>query len=461
MGKAHYMGKDLTEVRSPHRPLVPDTVGPGQGEPTFLRAIANKAKSRKQHRFRDLYRCLNAELLRHCWGDLNKSAASGVDEVTASEYAEELDTRIEALAQRLKTKQYRAKLVRRVYIPKDNGKERPLGIPALEDKLVQLAASKLLTAIYEADFLDSSYGYRRGRGALDAVKDLTFDLQYGVYGHVVEADIKGLFDHLDHDWLLRMLKERIDDRALLGLIRKWLKAGVLERDGSIVHPATGTPQGGIVSPVLANVYLHYALDLWFERKVKTGCRGEAVICRYADDWVCAFRYRDDAERFYRVLPKRLAKFGLQVAPEKTRCLRFSRFHPSMKRRFTFLGFEFYWLEDRQGIPRVKRRTARTTLQGACRRIKAWIKDSRHLPGREFFGGLNRRLRGHYNYFGVRGNSASLYRFYDWAVQCAFKWLNRRGGKRRSFTWMLFNQVLARVGIAKPRITEASRRRVFA
>jgi retron-type reverse transcriptase len=248
MGKAYHTGKDLTEVRSPHRQLAPDKVGSGQHEPTFLRAIAIKAKSHKQHRFRDLYRCLDAELLRHCWRDLNKDAASGVDGVTASEYAKELDTRIEALAERVKTKRYRAKVVRRVYIPKDNGKERPLGVPVLEDKLVQLAVSKLLTAIYEGDFLDSSYGYRPGRGALDAVKDLTFDLQYGVYGYVVEADIQGFFDHMDHDWLLKMLKERIDDRALLGLIRKWLKAGVLETDGSIVRSATGTPQGGIVTP---------------------------------------------------------------------------------------------------------------------------------------------------------------------------------------------------------------------
>jgi RNA-directed DNA polymerase len=461
MGKAHYMGKDLTEVRSSHRQLVPDSVGPEHHEPTFLRAIAIKAKTQKQHRFRDLYRYLDADLLRHCWRDLNKRAASGVDGMTASEYAEELDTRIEALAERLKTKRYRTRLVRRVYIPKENGKERPLGIPALEDKLVQLAAGKLLTAIYEADFLASSYGYRPGRGAADAVKDLTFDLQYGTYGYVVEADIKGLFDHVDHDGLLLMLKERIDDGAFLGLIRKWLKAGVLERDGTVVHPDTGTPQGGIVSPVLANVYLHYALDLWFERRVKPHCRGEALVSRYADDFVCAFRYRDDAERFYRVLPKRLEKFSLEVAPDKTRCLRFSRFHPSMKRRFTFLGFEFYWTLDRQGTPRVKRRTAPKKLQGACRRIKAWIRDHRHLPGREFFAGLNRRLRGHYNYYGVRGNSSALYRFYHWAITCTFKWLNRRGGKRRSFTWALFNEVLERVSIARPRITEVARRRVFA
>ena len=440
---------------------MPDTVGSDTHKPTSLRGIANKARVDKHHRFRDLYRCLDAELLLTCWHDLNKDAASGVDNVTAEAYAENLHANIEALAQRLKAKRYRAKLVRRCYIPKENGKERPLGIPALEDKLVQLACAKLFTAIYEQDFLECSSGYRPGRGALDAVRDLTFDLQYGRYGYVVEVDVKGFFDHLDHSWLLDMLRVRIDDRAFLKLIQKWLKAGVLETDGHVIHPETGTPQGGTVSPVLANAYVHYALDLWFTKVVKAHCRGEALLCRYADDWVCAFRYQDDAEKFYRVLPKRLEKFNLQVAPEKTRLLRFSRFHPSMKRRFTFLGFEFFWMPDRQGVPRVKRRTARKKLQAACRRLKEWIKQHRHLPGRDFFRRLNARLRGHYNYYGVRGNTRSLYRFFNWAIDCAFKWLNRRGGKRKSFTWEQFTQVLDRVRIARPRITEVRRRRVYA
>lgn len=456
-----YRGKDLTEVRSPHRELVPDDVGPGKGEPTFLRGIAEKARAKKRHRFQNLYRHLDAEILLRCWHDLNKDAASGVDGVTAEAYAKDLPANIEGLVQRLKAKRYRAKLVRRVYIPKENGKERPIGIPALEDKLVQCACAKLLGAIYEQDFLACSYGYRPGRSAQDAVRELTFDLQYGKYGYVVEADVKGFFDHMTHDWIVRMLEERIDDRAFLRLIRKWLKAGVLETDGRVVHPDTGSPQGGIVSPVLANMYLHYVLDLWFERVVKAHCRGEALLSRYADDFVCAFRYREDAERFYRTLPRRLEKFGLEVAEEKTRVLRFSRFHPSMKRRFTFLGFEFYWKPDRQGIPRVTRRTARTKLQAACRRIKDWIREHRHLPGRAFFTGLARRLRGHYQYYGVRGNRESLWRYYGWAIACAFKWLNRRGGKRRSFTWRQFPEILARMAVPRPQITEVRKRRVFA
>ena len=266
---------------------------------------------------------------------------------------------------------------------------------------------------------------------------------------------------MDHTWLVDMLRVRIDDRAFLKLIRKWLKAGVLETDGQVIHPETGTPQGGTVSPVLAHVYLHYALDLWCDKVVKVHCRGEALLCRYADDWVCAFRSQDDAERFSRVLPQRLKKCNLQVASEKTHLRRLSRFHPSMKRRFTFLGFEFAWLPDRHGAPRVMRRTARTKLQAACQRLTAWIKHHRHLLERQCFQRLHARLRGHYHYYGVRGNSRSLTRFFRWAMDYTYKWLNRRGGKQSSYTWEQFTRLLDRVKIVRPCITEVKRRRVFA
>ena len=453
-------GKDLTEVRSPQRQLAPDKVGLEQSEPTFLWGIANKAKTNKQHRFRDLYRCLNEELIYHAWATLNKRAASGVDRVTAEAYAQDLHANIQHLVDRLKTKRYRAKLVRRVYIPKENGKQRPLGIPALEDRLVQSAVTKVLTAIYEQDFLDCSYGYRAGRGAHDAVSELTRELQFGPYHMVVEADIRGFFDHMDHDWLLEMLEQRIDDRAFLGLIRKWLKAGILETDGKVINPETGTPQGGIVSPVLANVYLHYALDLWFDRMVKKTCRGKATLTRYADDWVCAFQHEDDAERFYQVLPKRLKKFGLEVAEEKTNKLPFSRRYLKEGQRFIFVGFEFYWENDRKGQPRVKRRTAPKKLQGARHRIKAWIKKERHLSKRDFVRGLNRRLTGHYNYFGIIGNGHAINHFYLWAMECTFKWLNRRGGKRKSFSQETFWRAVDRGLFRKPRIMEGVSRRVF-
>lgn len=438
---------------------MPDTVGLEQHEPTSLRGIAKRAQACKEHRFQDLYRSLDANLLLSCWDGLNKKAASGVDQVTAAAYEQDLIANIQDLAERLKAKRYRAKLVRRCYIPKDNGGKRPLGIPALEDKLVQLACAKLLNAIYEQDFLPVSYGYRPGRGAKDAVKDLGFNLQYGRFGHVVEADIKGFFDNLDHDWLLEMLRLRIDDKAFLNLIRKWLKAGILDIDGQVLHLGAGTPQGGIVSPVLANVYLHYALDLWFERAVKPRCNGQALIIRYADDYVCAFQYQADAERFYRVMPQRLEKFGLRVAPEKTRILRFSRFHPGLRRRFAFLGFELYWARDRRGELRVMKRTARKKLQQAKRRMKEWIRANRHLPGRQFIKELNRRLVGHYNYFGLRSNEKSLNSFYGWTLQCAFKWLNRRGGKRSSFNWAQFKAALKRLCVALPRITEKRRAHV--
>jgi group II intron reverse transcriptase/maturase len=453
------MGKDLTEVRSPQRQLAPDRVGLEQGEPTFLRGIANKAKTKKRHRFRDLYRCLNGELIYYAWESLNKGAASGVDNVTAEAYAEDLHANIQRLVERLKAKRYRAKLVRRVYIPKENGKQRPLGIPALEDRLIQSAAAKVLTAIYEQDFLDCSYGYRAGRSAHDVVSELTRELQFGPYHTVVEADIKGFFDHMDHDWLLEMLEQRIDDRAFLGLIRKWLKAGILETDGKVINPETGTPQGGIVSPVLANVYLHYALDLWFDRVVKKSCRGKATLMRYADDWVCAFQHEDDAERFYRKLPKRLEKFGLEMAEEKTNKLPFSRRHLGKGKRFIFVGFEFYWDKDRKGQPRLKRRTAPKKLQGASRRIKAWIKKERHLSKRDFVRGLNRRLTGHYNYYGIIGNGHAINRFYLWAMECTFKWLNRRGGKRKSFSQDTFWRAVDRGLFRKPRIMVGTPRRV--
>src|SRR3990170_281015 len=291
---------------------------------TYLQAIANKAKSQSKYRFRNLYGMLNEDMLHDCWRYIRKDAAFGVDRVSAQEYEQNLGDNIQQLVERLKEKRYRAKLVRRQYIPKGNGKLRPLGIPATEDKLLQLAVKRELEAIYEQDFLRCSYGYRPNVGALDAVDKLTVKLQFGRYNFVVEADIKGFFDNIDHDRLIALLSLRIADRQLLRLIKKWLKAGVLDTDGTVIHPATGTPQGGIISPMLANVYLHYALDQWFQEVVKAHCSGEACLIRYADDYVCAFQYEGDAQRFYRALQFRLEKFGLQLAADKTRVIPFSR-----------------------------------------------------------------------------------------------------------------------------------------
>jgi len=434
---------------------MPDNAGLETHKPTSLEGIALTASLNGKHRFRNLYGELTPDLLLTAWMSINKDAASGVDKITAKDYQEHLLDNIQNLGQRLKEKHYKAKLVRRTYIPKENGTERPLGIPALEDKIVQRAVTMVLNAIYEQEFLDVSYGYRAGKSANEAVGDLTFQLQYGKFGYVVEADIQGFFDNLDHEWLLNMLALRIDDKAFLNLIRKWLKAGIVEPDGMVKHPETGTPQGGIVSPVLANVYLHYALDLWFERVVKPHCTGEAIMCRYADDWVCAFRYKQDAERFFAVLPKRLQKFGLKVEPSKTQILRFSRFHPGMEQRFSFLGFEFFWFLDRKGTPRVMRRTARKKFRAALKRMKVWIRLNRHKPKWWFFKMLNAKLRGHYQYYGVRGNSRSLWEFYDEVMKMVFKWLNRRS-HRKSYHWEAFKRLLSHIGLAKPRITESKR-----
>jgi group II intron reverse transcriptase/maturase len=442
------MGKDLTEVRSPQSNLVPDAEDWERHELSSLRGIAYKAKTKPDYRFRDLSRCLDEALLGHCFRGLNKQAASGVDRVTYGSYKENHVANIEELIERLKRGGYRAKLVKRKHIPKRAGKTRPLGIPVLEDKLLQTAVSEILSAIYEQDFHPFSYGYRPRRGARQAADDLVVRMQFGRFGHVVEADIKGFFNHLDHEKLLEMLAQRIDDRRFLRLINKWLKAGILEEDKSLRYPEEGTPQGGSVSPILANIYLHNVLDEWFEKVVKRHCEGEAIICRYADDFVCAFQYARDAERFYNALPKRLEKFNLQVAEDKTRILRFSRFHPGLENRFCFLSFEFYWDSDTKGKPRLFRRTGRKRLQEARRNIMEYIKENRHMKTSLLLASLSRKLRGHFNYFGVVGNLAGLYAILGHTKKQLHKWLNRRSG-RKSFTWERLKRYLTFNPLPRP------------
>jgi RNA-directed DNA polymerase len=423
----------LTEVRSLQSTLIPDAEDWEHYEQSFLRGIAYKAKKQPNYRFRDLSCCVDQTLLSYCFRKLNKKAASGVDRVTYIGYRENFTANITDLIERLKRGGYRAKLVKRKHIPKGPGKTRPLGIPVLEDKLVQTAVSQILSAIYEQDFHRFSYGYRPRRNARQAADDLVVRMQFGRFGYVVEADIKGYFNHIDHDRLLSILAQRIDDKRFLGLINKWLKAGILEEDNSVSYPEEGTPQGGSVSAMLANIYLHHAMDEWFEKVVKPHCQGDAIICRYADDFVCAFQYARDAERFYKALPKRLEKFNLQVAEDKTHILRFSRFEPGLKNRFSFLSFEFYWDSDKQGKPRLFRRTGRERLQTAKRNIKEYIKENRHMKTSLLLESLVSKLRGHYNYFGVIGNLAGLYAVNQHVMELLYKWLNRRSG-RRSFTW---------------------------
>lgn len=410
---------------------------------TSLLAIANKAKSDKRYRFRNLYRELNEELLLDSWRLLRKDAALGVDRVSAAEYEANLEANIKQLVERLKRKRYRARLVRRHYIPKGKGGMRPLGIPATEDKLLQLAVKRLLEAIYEQDFLSCSYGYRPLVGARRAVDELRVKLQFGGYHHLVEADIKGFFDNLSHQWLMRMLAERIDDEPFLRLIKKWLKAGVLDTDGKVLRPESGTPQGGIISPVLANVYLHYALDLWFEKVFQRSCKGGAFLHRYADDFVCGFGRAAEAQRFYNELEERLRKFGLELASDKTRVMPFSRYRVS-------LGCES------QGQAWLKRRTARKRLRNSLKRVTEWCRQNRHRRISEQVQLLNAKLRGYNNYYGVNGNRASLDEFFYHVRRIHQRWLNQRS-QRHSYTWAAYTELMRLLALEQPRIVPGAKR----
>jgi len=405
-----------------------------------------------------VYRLLNEVNLRECFSGLRKSAAPGVDQVTFAEYERNLDANLADLVDRLKRKRYRARLVRRKYIPKGDGKWRPLGIPVLEDKLVQLAAARILTAIYEQDFLPVSRGYRPGSDARETSRVLAGRLAIGRYAWVVDADIRGFFEHVQFGWMVRMLEQRIDDRAFVRLIGKWLRAGVLEEDGKILHPAAGTPQGGVISPVLANIYLHYALDLWFERVVRKGASGQAMMMRYADDFVVAFERQEEAEQFLKVLPERLAKFGLELSGEKTKLVPFQRNKQEGNGGFDFLGFQYHWERSRKGTPRVQRRTSPQRLQRSVKRFTEWIKEHRHEGLAGLMGTLRRKLAGYWEYYGVSGNGRSMSKYWRLVVRGLYQWLNRRS-QRRSYTWAELYALLKRHRIPEPRFTE-SRQTVF-
>lgn len=417
---------------------------------TALQAIAYKAQTHPRHIFQNLSALLDEGLLFESWGQLKKNVAPGIDGVNAEAYSQELSTRITALVDKLKRGTYRANRIKRVYIDKANGGQRPLGLPTLEDKLVQQSVAQVLNSIFEADFLPNSYGYRPNRSAHGAIHSLHVNLQFKGYGYIVEADIKGFFDTVDHTWLQKMLMQRIDDKRLLVLIQQWLKAEVVEPTGRVVKPTQGTPQGGVVSPVLANIYLHHVLDLWFEKVVKPRCRGRAMLIRYCDDFVVAFQLRKEAQAFYRVLPQRLAKFNLAIAPEKTRLMRFSRFHPGKQRCFRFLGFEFYWSKDRQGEARMRCRTSTRKQHELMSTFYHWIKLNRHRRIGELLPELKRKLVGFANYFGLPDNSRSLTRLYKHVAQSLYKWLNRRS-QRHSYNWTGLKEVMNHFGIRPLRV----------
>ncbi len=417
---------------------------------TSLQGIANKAKKNRKYKFGNLYSLLNEENLYWCFSQMNKKASPGVDRIDYYTYENNLTDNINKLVDNLKSKRYKAKLVRRKYIPKGNSKRRPLGIPSISDKLLQTACSKILESIYEQDFMKFSHGYRRGHGPRNAALNIRRQIQFGNYRWILDADIKGFFDNINHDWMIRMLEERINDRSFLNLIKKWLKAGILEEDGKVINPVTGTPQGGSVSAVLANIYLHYVLDLWFEKKVNPKCKGAVTILRFADDFICCFQFYDEAKKCLENLKTRLWKFNLKLAEDKTRLIRFTRFITTNSESFIFLGFEYRWQTARSGKPVVRLKTSKKKYKLAVQSVKSWIKTNRSSRIKELMKTYKSKLHGHWNYYGVCGNFDMLRRFYWVANRIIFKWINRRS-QRKSYNWNGFMEMINFYKIPKPKI----------
>lgn len=424
---------------------------------TKLRLIAEIAIKDGKCKFNNIIHLLNEDGLKECFYQLKKGRAVGVDDVTLEEYEQHLDANVKDLVARMKRFSYRPQPVRRVYIPKGNGKLRPLGIPAVEDKMVQLAIARILTAIYEADFRDFSYGFRPGRGCHDALDRLDKVIMKHPINHVIDADIKGFFDNVNHDWLLRCLQERISDTKLLRYIVRFLKAGVME-EGKWQETDRGTPQGGIISPILANIYLHYVLDLWIEKVIGRQSRGIVLIVRYADDFVICVQYQDEAEWILIELRKRLEKFGLELSADKTKIIGFGRFaveNASKKGQragtFNFLGFTHFCDKTRAGKFKVGRTTERKRFSAKLKELNNWLKSVRNLaPVKDWWSTLCAKLRGHFLYYGVSGNYRGIKRFYHQTVRLVFKWINRRSQKK-SFNWERFQNYITRYSLPNPRI----------
>lgn len=429
---------------------------------TRLRRIAALARKSPGMVITTLAHHIDIAFLREAYRRTRKDAAAGVDGQTAAEYAEQLDENLASLLDRLKTGTYRAPPVRRVRIPKGDGSEtRPIGIPTFEDKILQRAVAMVLEAVYEQDFLDCSYGFRPGRSPHQALDALWKALMKTREVWVLEVDVRSYFDTIDLGHLRGFLDQRVRDGVIRRTIHKWLKAGVLE-EGRRLHPETGTPQGGVISPLLANIYLHEVLDLWFEQVVKPRLRGKATLVRFADDFVIVFAREDDARRVMAVLPKRFGRFGLSLHPEKTRLLSFRRPPPGARRRdhrgqwpgsFSFLGFTHYWARSRKGYWVVKRKTAGDRLSRATKRISAWCRGHRHFPVRWQQAQLVKKLRGHYAYYGITGNARALQGF-RWAVLGAWrKWLSRRSHRGR-LSWDHYYKLLERYPLPRVRIVHS-------
>ena len=416
---------------------------------TNLTRIGEKARKEPDLVFTSLYHHIcDVDNLRACYDNLEAKKATGVDGVTKEEYGENLEDNLQDLSERLKRMGYHPTPSRRSYIPKPGSeKGRPLGISCFEDKIVESAIKRTLEPIFEAVFEDSSYGYRPGRSQHQCLDALGRTIQQRPISYVVEADIRGFFDAVNHEWMIKFLRHRIGDERVIRLIIRMLKSGIME-DGLVRASELGTPQGSILSPLLSNIYLHYVLDLWFSRKVIRQNRGEAYYFRFADDYLACFQYKDDAEEFQRRMAERLQGFGLQLAKEKTHCIEFGRFaRESAYRRgekpkeFTFLGFTHYCGKTKEGYFKVKRRTSRKKLGLSLRKFTDWTKKARGvLKKGDMLRQARARVIGHLSYYAITDNLERCSYYVYRTGQILFKWLNRKS-QRKAYTWENFNQAL--------------------
>ena len=430
-----------------------------QGTPTpvdispRLERIAKLARQMPDTALRTLAHHIDVDFLREAYRRTRKSGAPGVDGRTAAEYEQNLDANLASLLDRFKSGLYRAPAVRRVHIPKGKGKTRPIGIPTIEDKVLQRAVAMVLGEVYEQDFKSFSWGFRPGKRMHDALSGLRDGLMDNGGGWVLEVDIESFFDSLCHATLRDLLSQRVRDGVILRAIGKWLNAGVME-DGQLRRPESGTPQGGVISPLLANVFLHHVFDVWFDDEVRPRLRGRCHVVRFADDIVIAFQREDDARRVMEVLPKRFGRYGLTLHPDKTRLVRFERpgrgDESGGPGAFNFLGLTHHWARSRKGWWVVKQRTATDRLQRASGAASLWCRQNRHLPVAIQAEALSAKLRGHYNHYGVTGNSRSLSRFFQVVRRIWLKWLNRRSQKRH-MNWERFGALLKRYPLQPPRL----------
>jgi group II intron reverse transcriptase/maturase len=435
---------------------------PKEALSTELNRLSEIAARDSKVKFTSLAHLLTEEFLKDCYCGLNHQAAAGIDQVSYECYGEELDRNIADLVRRLREKRYRANDIRRVWIPKPDGRERPLGIPVLEDKIVQRGVAKILSAIYEQDFLEVSYGFREGLSGHDALRALELSIMRDGVNYLIDVDVKGYFDHVDHKWLIRMIRERIVDRTILRLIGKWLRAGVLE-EGKRVRNEVGVPQGGVISPLLANIYLHYVLDLWITRKVRKELAGRIYLIRYGDDFVIGCTDGGDAQKVWGILPGRLKQFGLELSSEKSRLIEFghkayleSQGNGARLDTFDFLGFTHYLTRSRRGGVRLGRKTIGKRYRRTLVALNDKLRKLRNLlPFRELHRYLCRVLKGYYNYYGFAGNMATLNKFAYAVERIWYKWINRRS-QRKSFNWEEFQGLRKRFPLPKPRIVKSYR-----